>query len=276
MLNKYVKVFCYPEASMANRFYKSCGVEVAEGLYKNYYYNDYSFKASKPWQPLDSSEINNLLIDSSNSNYRNNIGLTKIPNGLKHSFIKLGISNVNSYEELTLLRKQKDVLFKDVVANLGDFLSDYLISDNDLEAVGFLVKRGDIETATIGKGKYAGLHVDSWDDLQISKVGASAANRISINLGNYDRYLLFIDLTLEEIYKNLELKNKPEIDEYNSTRLAYDFLSTNTQYPVCKLRVKPYEAYIAPTENIIHDGSTVGSKSSDITFITRGHFKLGL
>lgn len=276
MTNKGVKIFCYPEMLITNRIYKSNGIEVAKGLYKDYYYDDYTFKACKPWRPLNSNEIKNILLESSNNDHRSNIGLIKIPCELKQIFIKLGISNVDSYDDLTSLRKQKAELYKSLVANLGDFLSNYLISDDDIETVGFIIKRGDIETATIGNGKYAGLHVDSWDDLPVSKTDINSTNRICINLGNYDRYLLFIDLTLKEMYEKLKLKDKLEIDEYNASELAYEFLNRNMRYPVYKLRVKPYEAYIAPTENIIHDGSTVGVKSSDITFTTRGHFKLGL
>ena len=35
-------------------------------------------------------------------------------------------------------------------------------------------------------------------------------------------------------------------------------------YPVVRLTIRPGEAYIAPTENLIHDGSTLGMTSPDL------------
>jgi hypothetical protein len=43
-------------------------------------------------------------------------------------------------------------------------------------------------------------------------------------------------------------------------------------YPVLRLRVKPGEAYIAPTDNLIHDGSSVGKQFPDITIHNLGYF----
>jgi hypothetical protein len=39
-----------------------------------------------------------------------------------------------------------------------------------------------------------------------------------------------------------------------------------------KVRVAPGEAYIAPTDNVIHDASTVGSQTPSITLTLRGWF----
>ncbi len=44
-------------------------------------------------------------------------------------------------------------------------------------------------------------------------------------------------------------------------------------YPVIKVRVAPGEAYIAPTENMIHDGSTVGKQYPDIHLTLFGYFR---
>lgn len=52
------------------------------------------------------------------------------------------------------------------------------------------------------------------------------------------------------------------------------FFKTNRQYPVLKVKVKPYEGYITPTENIIYDGSTTGSNTSEISFKVRGNFNI--
>ena len=41
--------------------------------------------------------------------------------------------------------------------------------------------------------------------------------------------------------------------------------------PVVRCRLAPYEAYIAPTENLVHDGSTMGQRDLDQQFTVLGH-----
>ena len=50
------------------------------------------------------------------------------------------------------------------------------------------------------------------------------------------------------------------------------FMSRFPGYPIMKVRVAPGEAYIAPTDNMIHDASTVGSKTPSVTLTLRGWF----
>ena len=45
-------------------------------------------------------------------------------------------------------------------------------------------------------------------------------------------------------------------------------------YPVLKIEQKPYEYYIAPTDNCIHDGATLERRSLDIVMTYLGHFKI--
>jgi len=41
-----------------------------------------------------------------------------------------------------------------------------------------------------------------------------------------------------------------------------------------RIKVRPGQAYIAPTENIFHDGSTLGTSEVDRHMTCRGHFSL--
>ena len=51
-----------------------------------------------------------------------------------------------------------------------------------------------------------------------------------------------------------------------------NFLKKNPDYPVVRIELKPYQYYIAPTDNFIHDGSTLGNKDFDITIVYVGNF----
>ena len=109
------------------------------------------------------------------------------------------------------------------------------------------------------------MHIDSWDKQPIEERQYSR-NRICINLGKEDRYLYFINLPIFSIYKSLPIKLT------NINKVVNLFLSENQNYPVIKVKIKPMNGYIAPTENIIHDGSTFNTNNKDITLTIRGYF----
>jgi hypothetical protein len=45
------------------------------------------------------------------------------------------------------------------------------------------------------------------------------------------------------------------------------------EIPIVRCRLRPGEAYIAPTENLVHDGSSVGQGDIDRQFTIRGHIR---
>jgi hypothetical protein len=63
---------------------------------------------------------------------------------------------------------------------------------------------------------------------------------------------------------------------YGPSAIARDFMRAFPSYPAVRLRIRPGEAYIAPTENIAHDGSTIGMDAMDITLTVIGRFSLCL
>lgn len=123
--------------------------------------------------------------------------------------------------------------------------------------------------------RYMGLHIDGWglpynnlENRHLSPV------KIGINLGIKERYLLFINLSLKEIRKILIASGIGDLvstcEPWNMGNL---FMKTFPNYPVIRLKILPNEAYIAPVQNMIHDGSTLGSSSYDVNFQINGYFK---
>ena len=136
----------------------------------------------------------------------------------------------------------------------------------------FIVSKPNCEILTIDDitQEHVGMHIDSWDKREILETG-EADNRICFNLGKRDRYFLFINLPVKKIYYLVSKKQRiPEV--YNQNILCRDFMRLYPNYKVIKVRIKPYEAYIAPTENIIHDGCTEGNMGVDFTCTVRGKF----
>jgi hypothetical protein len=120
--------------------------------------------------------------------------------------------------------------------------------------------------------KFAGLHLDSWDGLPF-RFRARSRNRLCINFGREPRYSLFINLPLLQMFQHLGLRDPDDIyTDFRGLYLGHRFMRECPEYPVVRLRINPGEAYILPTDNLIHDASTQGNQFPDITLTFLAHF----
>jgi hypothetical protein len=117
---------------------------------------------------------------------------------------------------------------------------------------------------------YVGMHLDTWEKAPVAERHL-AKNRICINLGREDRYFLFVNLTLGRMLRAVRGESGSDADFYG-TDLGHDFMRAFPGYPVVKLTLRPREAYIAPTENVIHDATSVGKRYPDIALHIIGYF----
>jgi hypothetical protein len=92
-----------------------------------------------------------------------------------------------------------------------------------------------------------------------------------VNIGAEPRHFLFVNLSLMNITRILAEQSQENADR-ESESVGPTFMSRFPGYPIMKVRVAPGEAYIAPTDNMIHDASTVGSKTPSVTLTLRGWF----
>jgi hypothetical protein len=112
---------------------------------------------------------------------------------------------------------------------------------------------------------FIGLHVDSWyhnPTLRRSK----APNRISINLGQEARTLLFSPVGVVNM-----IGEGPDIPSH-PTELARYYLSRRPTSRIYALKIPPGHAYVAPTENLPHDASTAAMTRLDRTATILGSF----
>lgn len=121
----------------------------------------------------------------------------------------------------------------------------------------------------------AGLHLDSWDRLPLRHRHRSRS-RLCVNLGREARYSLFINLPLMDMFKQLGLRDPEDIySDWRGLVLGQRFMRAWSDYPVVRLRIEPGEAYLLPTDNLIHDASTEGNRFPDITLTFLGYFMFG-
>lgn len=152
-----------------------------------------------------------------------------------------------------------------VAARLEEWIRNvYDVSEFD--CFGPWVSAGDMPTVTRDAEGLVGLHVDNRDKAA-NGLRHRSRRRLCINLGRADRAFLFVNWSLDSVHRNTGLRVR------SSCALADAFLAAYGDYPVVWLRVRPGELYIAPTENLIHDASSLGMPGDDLTFTAFGHFR---
>lgn len=122
---------------------------------------------------------------------------------------------------------------------------------------------------------HVGLHFDNFDRLQLPE-RHFGRNRISVNVGSQSRYLLFVPLQAHAIYRQVA-QSAPDMADLllNEHRdLVVKFFEMNRLQKIYRMEVRPGEAYLAPTENIIHDGSSLGGEQPDYSLVWFGRFSL--
>ncbi|WP_160353896.1 phosphotransferase family protein [Sphingorhabdus profundilacus] len=114
----------------------------------------------------------------------------------------------------------------------------------------------------------AGLHVDSWDGFVLAE-RRRGSNRLVVNVGAYPRYLLFVPYEVAGMDETLGWSDETGRD------IARQFLLQSDRR-VFRLEIRPGEAYLAPTENMIHDASSLGAESPDRALMLRGFLQANL
>lgn len=124
-------------------------------------------------------------------------------------------------------------------------------------------------TKAVDEDARIGLHVDRWDRLSVDEL-AQGSNRISINLGPVERHFIFLNRTAPGMAAMLERADVKVARDVRAIGAA--FMAAFPEYPIVRLRLRPGEAYIAPTENILHDGSSAGVQEINHYLSLRGRF----
>ena len=116
-----------------------------------------------------------------------------------------------------------------------------------------------------------GLHLDTWFK-QMAHERIWTNNRIAINMGASSRRLLVMDVGLDQIVGLLRTPEDPHPERRGASELGRDFMWRHPDYPVLSIEIRPGEAYIAATENIIHDASTADMAHRDVMLTLLGRF----
>jgi len=208
-----------------------------------------------PWRRPTEEEITGLVMSERPSKMATSVVILKLPDELRDD-----LQRIRSHPEFQKI--------------LGDFRTVCELGQ-PVHCIGPSRNPANLKTVTYNQDtrQYNGLHVDNWDQLDLESRHL-ATNRICVNIGQNDRYFLFLPFSLMDIARALS-------DEMGSdweppgrpTVIGRQFMEKYPEIPIVRCRLRPGEAYIAPTENLVHDGSSVGQGDIDRQFTIRGHIR---
>lgn len=223
-----------------------------------------TFVPNPPWRQPNSSEWKILTENASKTPYHDKVSVVDLPNSLIETIKETAINQAVNFKEYNcIVRSDKFIKAKELII---EWSKKFLINETTPQIVNIGAFKSGLETITYNYNRnfYIGLHLDSWDKLKIENL-KTASNRICINLGKEKRSFLFLNLPVYDVLSSA----KHSINPHYAIK---DFLRNNPTYPIIKIDLYPFQGYIAPTENIIHDGSSMQQKFIDINLSIRSYF----
>lgn len=234
-------------------------------------YCEGAFMPQEPWREPTAQESALLWTKEPPPSY-SGVGIVRLPADVLALFAASGIASVTTPLQVAEFKNQEKC--HQALDKLIEYFKPFCLSNSPPVISGMGGRQPGLSTATIDnkRGCRNGLHTDSWDNLPLGKKQEST-NRICVNLGLDSRYFLFVNLTEMDIFKMLGCHDS-DVSKPWTRQLTNEFMSRYPNYPVVKLRIAPGEAYIAPTENMIHDASTAEMKHLDIKVMMRGYYRI--
>lgn len=244
-------------------------------------FEDNAFIPKRDWRKLNIKEMINLQSKGKRNDYKT-IYIGDIPENLRILFQKMNLGDCKSREDVI-------IKFKENIENtirVSNATNDFLTAISEGNSFKFHYLGANLPNLEVvacdttvmplnyreEDKMYMGIHNDGTKFVsthQLSKLG----NRLTINLGKEERSFFFINLTLTQVLNMLKKKISIIDNEINIVNISKYFFKYFPDYPVIKIRQKPYQFYIAPTDNCFHDGSTYGSNELDIIIVYFGAFQ---
>ena len=222
-------------------------------------YEEGAMLPREPWRKPSAEEIQSLIVTGAPCDMSASVAIVRLPGEFSNDQRDAIRSGIDRSLEMHLFRPLR------TICELGE----------PVRAIGPNRNPANLKTLTFNDriGRYNGLHVDSWDQLGLGSLHL-ATNRVCTNIGENNRYLLFLPFSLKGIASVLADEMGPDWEiPKRHTAIGRKFMELYPDIPVVRCRLSPGEAYIAPTENLVHDGSSAGQSAPDEHFTVRGHIR---
>lgn len=210
------------------------------------------------------------------------VAVTRLPDDLTRRAQTLG-ANAWQPELRTLAPLRDDPQSRTLMRDVAEFLRTWTAYGARPQDVFLSGGRGGQATTcwSGGESAWVGLHVDDWRNKPPSE-RAFSPNRLMLNAGTQPRHLVFMDRTVAAMALELNrfrarLGQAPiSLRSGSPHDIGLEFMETFPEYPLLRLRLDPGEAYIAPTDNLVHDGSTFdmrGDRPADLVLCALGYIE---
>jgi len=157
-------------------------------------------------------------------------------------------------------------------APIAERLHDARAATEPLTVFALVRKEPGLESVSFDPtcGEHVGLHFDNYDRAPF-ETRHRARNRLVVNFGETERYLVFVNLPMMKLRKVLGVPEGAPVGNW-SAYLLRELVERLPDYPVVRMRIDPGEAYIAPTDHMIHDASTALGRGPDVSLHFIGRF----
>jgi len=230
------------------------------------------------WRSLDKAEAKVLVAPGPVTDFRKNIYIGEMPAALKKSLMALELHNCTQMDQVIPQVQKKEKEVKAVSKKLHTFLKPFSSTGNyKFHRITRAMPGWTTVTRLFIKEKeetvFIGLHIDQSRMFTPYTAGRSD-NRISINLSKETRHLALINLTLVQAVNMIKERSGLPSEKIRTDNLCSLFFKYYPDYPAVKLAIKPYQFYLAPTDNFFHDATTLGNKELDVTIVYVGMFDM--
>ncbi|MCS3532046.1 hypothetical protein [Chryseobacterium sp. JUb7] len=271
-LRKGIKVYDRHIQNIKDQISINTGVSPVVNTNSDIEYYSNAYLPNMDWRALTDSEYGKISTADADRKMFNTLGVGAIPDQLKDLFKKLDLNECESLFDVPKKFQENEVLTKQINELTNVFLDEKSLERN-YKFHRIARSLPDMQSTTfhhIGENtfRYTGLHIDK-SSFFTPHTAYKSGNRISINISTESRYLYFVNLTLRQIYGEVQKKYTEKI---TSDNIVEQFFTLYPGYPVLRLEIKPYQYYIAPTDNFIHDGTTLGNREFDVTMVYVGVF----
>ena len=232
-----------------------------------------AYVARRPWKPFQDLTDSDSYVEFRLGASFETIGLIKIPESVVDSigphqtgFTKIGARKLTNETREIFINQLQSFLKNETPWSLDSHLPDgilYNISPG---------RRANTTMCSVTRS-HVGLHLDCFDCLP-ARERWKGSSRICINLGVSARFFQFLPVLAFQMPDLLQPGKLPNDGPYEPlpNKLARAFMEKFPHVPALRLRLEPGEAYLAPTENVIHDGCAE-TGTPDTTLTVRGVFQ---
>ncbi len=260
----------YTEKGLTNRIELSGGTQEVKEI-NGWPCKNRCFLPKGAWRLPNQNEMDLLLFPEKERSKFNDVALVQLPKKIRQGFeaLQMGSNGTRqSLERITLT-----TTYRNLVNETIHYFERSSPQKGTAIPHNIFLGDGNLTTTTFNRRDefFIGLHLDSFEARETPDK-LIARNRFCINLGLEPRYLMFINLPFDKIAELFG--SQPILGGQNPYPVMHAFFDNYPEYPLTRVRIDPMEVYIAPTENIIHDGSTIGTSSPDVNLAVRGHFRL--